>query len=82
MPNQRMLPIEERLSRAEAQASVGADQVDGLKRLIDPLESQFSGYDRLISDLEDEVSDLRSVVGRRVREFECRGADPVTRFPF
>jgi hypothetical protein len=43
----------------------------------------------MISDLEDEVSDLRREViihvialKRRVRELECPGADLLTRFPF
>jgi hypothetical protein len=77
MSKQRMLPIEERLSRVEAQVIVGADQVAGLRRLIDYLESQHSDYDRLISDLDDDVRDLRRVVSnhvkalkRRVRELE------------
>jgi hypothetical protein len=81
-----VLPIEERLSRVEeqlkqkrdetiveAQAIVGVDQVAGLKRLIDSLESQLSYYHRLISDLEGNVNDLRSQVmelERRVRERE------------
>ena len=76
MYKQRMLPIEGRLSRVEAQVIVGADQVAGLRRLIDYLESQHSDYDRLISDLDD-VRDLRRVVSndvkalkRRVRELE------------
>jgi hypothetical protein len=45
--------------------------------LIDYLESQHSDYDRLISDLDDDVRDLRRVVSndvkalkRRVRELE------------
>ena len=41
MPNQRMFPIEERLSRVEAQAIVGADQAAGLLSLIRFVESDL-----------------------------------------
>jgi hypothetical protein len=79
MSNYRLPSIEERLCRLEAEANVGVDQVArrALKRLIDSLESQRSGYERLNSDLKNEVSALRSVVSndvkalkRRVRELE------------
>jgi chromosome segregation ATPase len=75
----RLSRVEEQLKQkrdetiVEAQAIVGVDQVAGLKRLIDSLESQLSYYHRLISDLEGNVNDLRSQVmelERRVRERE------------
>jgi transcriptional regulator with XRE-family HTH domain len=75
----RLSRVEEQLKQkrdetiVEAQAIVGVDQVAGLKRLIDSLESQLSYYHRLISDLEGNVSDLRSQdmeLERRVRERE------------
>ena len=44
MPNQRMFPIEERLSRVEAQAIVGADQAAGLLSLIRFVESDLRAW--------------------------------------
>jgi hypothetical protein len=78
MSNYRPPSIGERLCRLEAEANVGVDQVArrALKRLIDSHQSQRD-HGRLISDLENEVSALRSVVSndvkalkRRVRELE------------
>jgi hypothetical protein len=43
-----------------------------LRHLIDSLESQLNDYDRLVSDLEDEVSDLRNVIRIRVMALERR----------
>ena len=48
MPNQRMFPIEERLSRVEAQAIVGADQAAGLLSLIRFVESDLRACADLI----------------------------------
>jgi hypothetical protein len=74
MLNYRPPSIEERLCRLEAEAIVGVDEFArrGLKILIDLLENQRRDYERLNSNLEEEVSDLRSVVRRRVMELERR----------
>ena len=74
MPDYRLPSIEERLCRLEAEPTVDVDQVArrGLKRLIDSLENQRCDHERLISKLEDEVRDLRSVVRRDVMELKRR----------